>query len=120
MNRLSSKPRELRRHRRFAVDAGTLQVSWLDLTGKMKITRTRALNISEDGIALQLPEAAMPLLVRFRSERFKLQGAGSVKYCRRAGGLYVVGLEFAEGLHWRSPAGEVREPIPFCDPEADY
>jgi len=71
-------------------------------------------------MALELPEAAMPLQVRFRSERFKVQGAGSVKYCRRVGGLYVVGLEFAEGFHWRSPAGEVHEPIPVCDPEATY
>jgi hypothetical protein len=120
INGLSSKRRELRRHRRFAVDAGTLQVFWLDLTGKMKSTRTRALNISEEGIAIQLPEAAMPLLVRFGSERFKFKGVGSVKYCRRTGANYVVGLEFTEDLHWRSPVGEVREPIPVCDPEAVY
>ena len=120
MDRLSPKPRELRRRRRFAVNAGALEVSWLDLTGKMKTTRTRALNISEDGIAIQLPEAAMPLLVRFTSERYKFKGAGSVKHCRRVGWQYVVGLEFTEGLHWRSPVGEVPEPISLCDPDAIY
>lgn len=105
-----------RRHRRYAVDAGSLQVSWLDTTGRMKTTRTRALNISEEGIAVELPEAAMPLRVRFHSERFNVQGVGTVRYCRRAGGKYVIGLEFAENLHWSAPREEVREPIPLCDP----
>jgi len=86
----------------------------------MRVTRTRALNISEDGIALVLPEAAMPLLVRFKSERFKLQGVGEVRHCQRTGGVYVVGLQFTDGLHWQSPRGEVREPIPVCDPDANY
>src|SRR6266481_2103514 len=70
--------KELRRHRRYAMDAGVLQVSWLDLSGKMKMTRTRAINISENGIAIELPEAAAPLsLVRFQSGRFKVMGAGA-------------------------------------------
>ena len=55
-----SESKNLRRHRRYAVDAGSLQVSWLDTMGRMKTTRTRALNISEQGIALELPEAALP------------------------------------------------------------
>jgi len=98
------------------VDAGSLQVSWLDTTGKMKTTRTRALNVSEEGIALELPEPAMPLRVRFQSERFNMKGLGIVRYCRRAGSKYVVGLEFTDSLHWSAPEGEVREPIPLCAP----
>src|SRR5713226_4132795 len=111
------KRKNLRRNRRYAVDAGILQVSWLDLSGKMKMTRTRALDISEGGIALELPEAAAPLsLVRFQSGRFKVMGAGAVRHCRRAGSKYIVGLEFTDGLSWRAPEGEVIEPIPICDP----
>jgi PilZ domain len=114
------KRKDLRRHRRYAVDAGILQVSWLDITGTMKMTRTRALNISEGGIALELPEAAMPLsMVRFQSDRFKVRGAGAVRHCHRVGAKYVVGLEFVEGLHWRAPEDEVREPISLCDPESE-
>jgi hypothetical protein len=109
---------ERRRSRRFAVDDGVLQVSWLDLSGKMRITRTRALNVSEEGIALQLPEPVMPLMVRFQSDRFNVKGSGKVRYCRRMGTRYIVGLEFAEGLHWRAPEVPVQEPIPVCDPEA--
>jgi hypothetical protein len=105
-----------RRHRRYIVDAGVLEVSWLDVNGRMKVTKTRVLNISEDGIAFQLPEEIMPLLVRFRSERYNVEGVGAVKQCRRTGSKYLVGLEFTEGLRWRAPEGDVREPIPLCEP----
>ena len=115
------KRKDLRQHRRYAVDAGVLKVSWLDVTGSMKMTRTRALNVSEGGIAIELPEAALPLsLVRFQSDRYNLRGAGYVRHCRRQGSRYIVGLEFAEGLHWTPPEGEVQEPIALCDPETDY
>jgi hypothetical protein len=107
-----------RRHHRYTVDAGVLEVSWLDVNGKMKVTSTRVLNISEDGIAFQLPEPIMPLMVRFRSERCNVEGVGAVKQCRRIGNKYLVGLEFADGLRWRAPEGDVREPIPLCEPVA--
>ena len=118
-NSVSTTANELRRHRRYAVDSGVMQVTWLDSSGQMKTTRTRAVNISETGIALELPEAAMPLLVRFQSDRFKVRGVGAVRYCRRYGAKYVVGLEFTDELRWRAPVGEVSEPIALCDPEAD-
>jgi hypothetical protein len=107
---------DLRRQRRYAVDACVLEVSWINITGKMETARTRALNVSEDGMALQLPTAAMPTRVRFRSDRFKLSGAGTVRYCRRSGAAYIVGVEFIEGLHWSPPNEDIREPIPLCDP----
>jgi hypothetical protein len=115
------KRKDLRHHRRYALDAGTLKVSWLDLQGAMKMARTRGLNISEGGIAIELPEAALPLsLVRFQSDRFNLRGAGYVRHCHRAGAKFVVGLEFAEGLRWTPPEVEPTEPISLSDPEADY
>ena len=120
MENSAAKPRDLRRYRRYAVDAGPLQVAWLDLSGRMRVSRTRALNISEEGMALLLPEAAMPLLIRFQSERFKVNGAAAVRYCRRAGPQFIVGVEFTDGLRWRPPQCEVSEPIPVCDPEATY
>jgi hypothetical protein len=115
------KRKDLRQHRRYALDAGTLKVSWLDVSGAMKMTRTRGLNISEGGIALELPEAAMPQsLVRFQSDRYNVRGAGYVRHCRRQGSRFIVGLEFAEGLHWTPPEGDPTEPIPLCDPGSDY
>jgi|SRR5580704_13730043 hypothetical protein len=105
-----SNRHDLRRRRRYVVDAGVLQVSWINASGKMETTLTRALNISEHGISLLLPAAAMPMLVRFRFDRFKISGAGVVRYCCRAGAKYVVGLEFIEGLHW-SPPNSATQPI---------
>jgi hypothetical protein len=49
------KRKDLRQYRRYALDAGTIKVSWLDAAGAMKMTRTRGLNISEGGIAIELP-----------------------------------------------------------------
>ena len=111
------KRKDMRRHRRYAVDSGVLQISWLDVSGKMKMTRTRALNISEGGMAVELPEAAMPQsMLRFQSDRFKLIGSAAVRHCRRVGTKYIVGVEFTDGLRWRAPEGEVEEPIPLCEP----
>ena len=112
------KHRDLRRRRRYAVDAGALQVSWINAAGRMETACTRALNVSEDGIALQLPTAALPMRVRFQSDRLRLHGTGSIRYCRRTGASYVVGVEFIEDLHWKPPQIEIPEPIPLCDPES--
>lgn len=84
----------------------------------MKITYTRALNISEAGIALELPSPVMPLRVRFSSDRCKVNGMGIVKHCYRDGTRYVVGLEFSDHLHWQPPTEDVSEPIPLTDPLA--
>jgi hypothetical protein len=105
-----------RRRRRYAVDAGVVQASWLDVNGSMKTRRIRVLNISEDGIALQVPEEVMPLMVKFQSDQWNVEGTGVVRQCRRAGDKYVVGLEFTEGLRWQAPAGDVQEPISLCEP----
>jgi hypothetical protein len=113
------KRKDLRRYRRYAVDSGVLQVFWLDTSGKMKMARTKALNISEGGMAIELPEAAAPLsLVRFESHKYKIVGSGAVRHCHRAGTNFIVGLEFSDGLHWRAPEGEVEEPLPLCQPES--
>ena len=109
------KRKDLRRHRRYAVDSGVIQVFWLDISGKMKTARTRALNISEGGMAIELPEAATPTsLIRFESSRYKIQGSGAVRHCIRVGPKFIVGLEFTQGVHWRPPEGDVVEPISLC------
>src|SRR5262245_31191395 len=110
------KRKDMRRHQRYAVDSRVLQVCWIDSAGKMKMTRARALNISEGGMALELPEGALSLsLIRFESSRFQVRGSGAVRHCRRVGPKFVVGIEFSDGLRWRAPEGEVTEPISICD-----
>ena len=109
------KRKDMRRHRRYAVDSGVLQVFWLDMTGKMKMARTRALNISEGGMAIELPDAAAPMsLIRFESHKYKIGGSGAVRHCRRYGSKFIVGLEFTDGLRWKAPEFDVIEPIPLC------
>jgi len=108
------KRKEMRRHRRYAVDSGILQVAWLGADGQRKMARTRALNISEGGMAIELPEAAAPMSrIRFESNKYKIIGSGAVRHCHRAGSRYIVGMEFCDGLRWQAPEGEVVEPIPF-------
>src|SRR5947208_9048183 len=54
---------ELRRHRRYAVTRGVLNVSWRDQTGKVRTARSRGRDVAEGGIALELPHAAVVALV---------------------------------------------------------
>lgn len=111
------KRKDLRRSRRYAVDATIMQVYYLDASGKMKVARTRAINISEGGMSFELPEAAQPMsMIRFQSDKYKLFGSGAVRYCNKTGSKYVIGIEFTEGLRWSPPDDDVKEPIPICPP----
>ena len=116
-SRLEGK--NLRRHRRYKVGTGLMQVSWVDLSGNTKAARTRILNISEDGMSLLLPYAAMPLRIRFQSDRYNVRGLGTIRYCKSAGPNFVVGVQFTEDLHWSPPEYEVSEPIPLCGADSD-
>src|SRR5437762_13600352 len=103
----SSKVKDLRQHHRFAVAATLLRVTWLDINGDLKIeNHARPIDVSEKGIAVQLPEAALLLSrVRLESESGEALGHGKVRYCRPSGAQYVVGIEFSDSLCWRAPEG---------------
>jgi len=106
------KRKDLRKTRRYAVD-GTLRVSWLGLNGTLLVAHNaRVLNISEEGMAFELPEPAQLISrVKIQSDKHKLLGEAAVRHCRREGAKYIVGVEFVDGLRWRAPEGEVTEPI---------
>src|SRR5262245_54155648 len=93
------KRKDLRQHRRYAVENTFLRVAWLDTNGSLKMAHdARVLNISECGIAIELPEAAQLLSrVKLQSEKHGLLGQGAVRHCRRVGTKYVVGIEFTDG-----------------------
>jgi hypothetical protein len=112
------KRKDLRRSPRYAVDGETLRVSWLGLNGSLNMVQhSRVLNISEEGIAVELPEPAqLASRVKLEGEKHRLLGEGTVKHCRRSGARYVVGIEFADGLRWRAPDGPITEPIQLSDP----
>ena len=112
------KRKDLRRSRRYAVDGATLRISWLGLNGELKVVQhARVLNISEEGMAFELPEPAQLVTrVKLQSDKHRLLGEGAVRHCRRVGSKYVVGVEFSDGLRWRAPDDSVLEPIPLSDP----
>jgi hypothetical protein len=100
------------------VDGDTLRVSWLGLNGELKvIQQARVLNVSEEGMAFELPEPAQLVTrVKLQSDKHKLLGEGTVRHCRRVGPKYVVGVEFADDLRWRAPDDSMIEPVPLSDP----
>ena len=112
------KRKDLRRSRRYAVNGDTLRVSWLGLNGELKVVQqARVLNVSEEGMAFELPEPAQLVTrVKLQSEKHKLLGEGTVRHCQRVGSKYVVGVEFSDGLRWRAPDDSVLEPVPLSDP----
>src|SRR5438128_5574842 len=111
------KRKDLRRSRRYSVDGATLRVSWLGLNGSLQVVQhARVLNISEEGMAFELPEPAQLVTrVKLQSEKHKLLGEGTVRHCRRVGSKYVVGVEFADALRWRAPDDSMAEPVPLYD-----
>jgi PilZ domain len=113
------KRKNLRRHRRYAVKDSLLRTSWMDSAGNHRMTPCRVLNVSEEGIALELPEGP-PLnsIISFESEKHKLVGGGRVRHVARSGLKFIVGSEFTNGLKWMPPPDqEIPEPIPLFGPE---
>src|SRR6266478_1268093 len=114
------KRKDLRRSRRYSVDsATTIRVSWLGLNGTLQVVHhARVLNISEEGMAFELPEPAQLVTrVKLQSDKHRLLGEGTVRHCRRVGPKYIVGVEFADSLRWRAPDDSVPEPVPLSDQE---
>jgi hypothetical protein len=118
---ITPKLEDQREHRRYAVAETFLRVTWLDANGDVRIENgARPIDISERGMAVQLPEAALLLSrVRLESEKGELLGHGKVRYCRPVGEKYIVGIEFADSLRWSAPEGPINEPIPLCPPAVE-
>src|SRR2546427_8537869 len=111
------KRKDLRRSRRYAVEGETMRVSWLGLNGELKVVhQARVLNISEEGMAFELPEPAQLVTrVKLQSEKHKLLGEGTVRHCRRVGSKYVVGAELADALRCRAPGDAIAERVPLSE-----
>jgi len=75
--------RDLREHHRYAVAETTLRVIWLDANGDLKMENfARPIDVSETGMAVELPEAALLLSrIRLESDKGELLGQGKVRYC---------------------------------------
>ncbi len=78
---------------------------WRDSRGDNKFANARAVDISESGMRLQVPEA-LPLhaYITLQATKLGLLGNASVRYClRTAATKYAVGAEFTAGLRWSPP-----------------
>jgi hypothetical protein len=74
---------------------------WCDASGNDKFANALALDISEMGVRLKVPEAVpVQACVTLRSEPLKLHGQASVRHCSRFGTTYTIGLELGRGVRW--------------------
>jgi hypothetical protein len=82
-----------------------VKIMWCDSSGHDKFANVMALDISEMGMRLKVPEALpVQCCVSMRSEKLKLHGQASVRHCSRLGTNYAIGFEFARGVRWIPPA----------------
>ena len=92
---------DLRRHERRPCEH-IVTVLWRDARGDNKFANARAVDISERGMRLHMPEAP-PLhsYVTLRASKLGILGNASVRYCfRTATSNFAVGAEFTAGLAW--------------------
>jgi hypothetical protein len=92
---------DLRRQDRRACDQ-SVTVLWRDIRGDEKFVNAKALDISEAGLRLQMPEALpQQAYLTLRASKLGLLGRASVRHCTRINGSkYAIGVEFTAGLNW--------------------
>jgi len=97
------RPHDLRRAERRPCDQ-TVTIQWRDL-GEDKFARAKALDISEQGLRLQMPAAlARQTCVMVSAPKLGLMGHAAVRHSRRERGAnFSVGVEFTAGLRWTPP-----------------
>ena len=100
--------RDLRRKDRWPCDH-TLSVMWRDASGEDKFAQAKALNISEFGLRLQMPEALpRQTYLTINAQKLGLIGYASVRHCTRIhGSKFAIGVEFTAGLKWVPKQPEV-------------
>ena len=93
---------EIRRHRRIPY-FGRVRISWEDSQGRSRYAAGRCLDISEDGLRVELSEP-IPLRsnISVQAEQVKLSGSAIVKHVARQGSKYWLGLELSQVLLYRT------------------
>lgn len=86
--------RQARREERYPLKCA-VQISWQRATGESCTTRATCLEVSLHGARVECTE---PLVARssvyISAMTYGLMGNATVRYCRRQGMKYVIGLEF--------------------------
>lgn len=90
--------KNLRRNERIP-SLERVAIGWDDLIGQPRFMFGNSLNISTDGLSVRVDQAiALRTYVTIRSEKLKLAGTATVKYCIRRNSWYHVGLEFTPDM----------------------
>jgi len=85
---------EQRRHRREAT-ADKVSLGWMDSTGTQRNMQGKCLDRSAGGLRVQLnDEVTQGATVFVRSASLAINEPARVRYCRRKGLTFLVGLEF--------------------------
>jgi hypothetical protein len=98
---LDVRRRDLRRNHRQPCHHN-VTVMWRDLQGQDKFVHTKALDICESGLRLQMPEE-LPrhAYLSLSAAKLGLMGHASVRHCTRIrGAKFAIGVEFTAGLRW--------------------
>jgi hypothetical protein len=88
--------KDIRRHVRIPY-LGAVNISWEDAQGLRKYAHGKFLDVSENGLRIEVPET-VPLhsTVSLRAEAIKLAGSATVKHVARRGTKIVLGLELSQ------------------------
>lgn len=99
----TSRKTNSRRDVRHTVKA-SVNIMWEDASGKEYGMAAQVVNVSANGLQVQLSER-LPVrtLVSCSSPKLGVSGRGVVRYCNPAKGKYIIGLEFPNGSGWRGP-----------------
>ena len=101
--------KEQRRHHRIPF-AGRMRISWEDTRGVARYAMAKCLDVSEDGIRIEVLE---PIPARTRvsvqAEQIKCAGSATVKHVEQNRTKYILGLELSEALRVQTLSA-IREP----------
>lgn len=114
---LHTLKKDIRRHQRIPY-LGRVRISWEDAHGLSKYAVARCLDVSEDGMRIEVSE---PIPVRCRislhADQINLAGSATVKHVARHGSKCILGLELSQALREQTLSG-IREPWTFRKPES--
>jgi hypothetical protein len=96
---------------------GAVKVSWQTRSGEMKTIRAKCVDFSDQGARIECEQPIDFLAnVYLQAPGYGLMGNASVRYCRRSGLKYIVGLLFSSAA---SQADQGRKHLILNQPGAE-
>lgn len=100
---MTKKEREGRPEERFSVDFQVM-LSWQEKNGQVRGSGARCVDLSASGLGIETRDAfPAHSIVLVRSEQFGRMGHATIRYCRREGMKYSVGLLFSTAFGLGDP-----------------